>query len=101
VRKAHGKRKNCRSRVLLVFGDTLVGRAARTTRDPVPPFRTTGLTDAGAALAPTRLCARRSPHSLARLDFRILRMLSQDETLPLRNWSAFLAGSGYWQPLSQ
>jgi hypothetical protein len=28
-----------------------------------------------------RQCARKSPHSLAQLDFRTLRMLSQDEML--------------------
>src|SRR5947207_4757795 len=43
VRKAHGKHlnQNCRSQVLLVFDCTVVGKAARTTRDPVAPFRTT------------------------------------------------------------
>ena len=33
--------QNCRSQVLLVFDDTVVGEAARTTRDPAAPFRTT------------------------------------------------------------
>src|SRR5205823_11088969 len=43
VRKAHGKRwnQNCRSRVLLVFDDTVAGKAARTRRAPAAPFRTT------------------------------------------------------------
>src|SRR6266487_899162 len=43
VRKAHGKRsnQNYRSRALLVFGGTIVGKAARTTRDPAAPFQTT------------------------------------------------------------
>src|SRR5437667_12294622 len=43
VRKAHAKRlnQNCRSQVLLVFDDTVVGKVARTTRDPAAPFRTT------------------------------------------------------------
>src|SRR5216110_3117689 len=41
VRKAHGKRsnQNYRSRALLVFGGTIVGKAARTTRDPVALFQ--------------------------------------------------------------
>src|SRR5436190_22493837 len=40
VRKAHEKRlnQNCRSQVLLEFDDTVVGKAARTTRDPAAPF---------------------------------------------------------------
>src|SRR5437016_12753520 len=43
VRKANEKHlnQNCRSQVLLVFDDTVVGEAARTTRDPAAPFRTT------------------------------------------------------------
>src|SRR3982751_2876132 len=41
VKKAHGKRlnQNCRSRVLLVFDDTIVDEVVPTTRDPVAPFR--------------------------------------------------------------
>ena len=37
-----GKRlnQNYRSRVLLVFDDTVVDEAARMTRDPAAPFRT-------------------------------------------------------------
>jgi len=37
-----GKRlnQNCRSRVLLVFDDTVVDEAARMTRDPAASFRT-------------------------------------------------------------
>src|SRR5438874_3620229 len=42
-RKAHGKRlsQSSRSQVLLVSDGTVVGKAARTTRDPGAPFRTT------------------------------------------------------------
>src|SRR5438874_13771050 len=43
VRKAHGKRlnQNFRSQVLVVSADTVVGKAARMTRDPAAAFRTT------------------------------------------------------------
>src|SRR5205823_11421471 len=83
VRKAHGKRsnQNYRSRALLVFGGTIVGKAARTMRDPAAPFQTTSLNDA-YVLAAMRVCARRSRHSFARCHFRIQRMLSQHEMLP-------------------
>jgi hypothetical protein len=38
-----GKRlnQNCRSRVLLVFDDTVVDEADRMRHDPAAPFRTT------------------------------------------------------------
>ena len=83
VRKAHAKRsnQNYRSRALLVFGGTIVGKAARTMRDPAAPFQTTSLNDA-YVLAAMRVCARRSRHSFARCHFRIQRMLSQHEMLP-------------------
>src|SRR5262249_59921528 len=83
VRKAHEKRlnQNCRSRVLLVFDDTIVRKAARPTRDPSAPFQTTLLNDAGAALEPTRRCGSRSCRSLSRRDFRTQRVLSQHEVL--------------------
>src|SRR5205823_12048064 len=85
VRKAHGKRlnQNFRSQVLLVTADTVVGKAARMTRDPAATFRTTLLDAAAGALGRMRRCARPSRHSSSRRDFRILRMLSQDEMLPL------------------
>jgi hypothetical protein len=101
--------QNCRSQVRLVFDDTVVGKAARTTRDPAAPFRTTLLNDAGAALGPMRLFACGSRHSFSRRDFRTGRMLSQEilrSSKPLlsrdkRNWSAFFARSGYSQPISK
>src|ERR1044071_4247001 len=43
VKKVHAKRlnQNCRSQVLLVSDDIVVGKEARTTRGPGAPFRTT------------------------------------------------------------
>src|SRR5438309_10570768 len=43
VRKAQGKslNQNSSSQVIIVFDDTVVGKAARTTRDPATPIRQT------------------------------------------------------------
>src|SRR4029453_13940912 len=64
VKKANGKHlnQNCRSQVLLVFDGTVVGKAARMTRDPAAPFRTTCLKDGGAALGPPSLCVHKLRH---------------------------------------
>src|SRR5260370_41652054 len=99
----------------LVFDDKIIVIAAWMMRDPAAPIRTTLLNDAGGALGPMRLCARRSRHSFSQRHFRIQRMLSQDEvrhnsqmlrsskpsvSRDKRNWSVFLARSGYCQRLS-
>ena len=103
VRKAHRTclNQNCRSRVLFVFDDTIVGKVAPTTHDPGAPFQTTLLNDAGAALGPMRRYGSRSRRSLSRCDFRTQRMLSQDQVLQnspmLRRSKPFVpADTGNW-----